>query len=354
LWGQAKARQQQLQSSGEQALVVWDASVLEKPESVAAEGLCPVRSQKAARLKRIKSGFYNPPAGPPVFVPGLHWVCLLLMGTNGPPLVAAMRWFSTRGNPSGSLPASDARKVQWDLLVQCARAFGPGVLHLFDRGFAGTPWLSALRETNTRFVLRWPKRYLLLSVRDEQVKPAWQVLRGQRSWEERMVWEEAKRRLCRVGVVAAPVQHPDEPAALWLVCARRDKGHEPWYLLTNEPITSAQEAWKVVFAYARRWQIEMAFRFGKSELAMESPRLWSWERRVKLLLMVTLAYAFLLSLLENSAAWVRLWLLRHFCHRTGKRSRDVSAPLYRLRSAISRLWQAHPEALLPILAQTSG
>ena len=110
-------------------------------------------------------------------------------------------------------------------------------------------------------------------------------------------------------------------------------------------------------AYARRWQIEMAFRLGKSELAMESPRLWSWERRVKLLLlllMVTLAYAFLLSLLENSAAWVRLWLLRHFCHRTGKRSRDVSAPLYRLRWAISRLWQARSEALLPILAQSSG
>jgi hypothetical protein len=141
---------------------------------------------------------------------------------------------------------------------------------------------------------------------------------------------------------------------LWLVCARQDKGHEPWYLLTGEPITSVEEAWKVVLAYARRWQIEMAFRLGKSELAMESPRLWSWERRVKLLLMVTLAYAFLLSLLEESATWLRLWLLRHFCHRTGKRNRDASAPLYRLRWAISRLWQAHPEPALPILEQSSG
>jgi hypothetical protein len=69
LWRQAKARQQQLQSSGEQALVAWDASVLEKPESVAAEGLCPVRSQKAARLKRIKSGFYTPPPDRPSSCP---------------------------------------------------------------------------------------------------------------------------------------------------------------------------------------------------------------------------------------------------------------------------------------------
>ena len=30
---------------------------------------------------------------------------------------------------------------------------------------------------------------------------------------------------------------------------------------------------------------------------MESPRLWFWEKRLKLLLMVSLVYAFLLSLL---------------------------------------------------------
>lgn len=37
--------------------------------------------------------------------------------------------------------------------------------------------------------------------------------------------------------------------------------------------------------------------------------------------------------------------LRHFCHRTIKRHQDVLIPLYRLRSALSRLWQTisiHP------------
>ena len=68
------------------------------------------------------------------------------------------------------------------------------------------------------------------------------------------------------------------------------------YLLTNEVIETEAEAWRVVLAYARRWQIEMAFRYGKSELAMESPRLWTWERRLKLLLLVTLAYAFGLTM----------------------------------------------------------
>ncbi len=87
--------------------------------------------------------------------------------------------------------------------------------------------------------------------------------------------------------------------------------------------------------------MEWTWRYSKSELAMESPRLWTWERREKMLLMVTLVYAFLLSLLETSLEELRAWLLRYWCHRTGKRSREASAPLYRLRSALSRLWQAY-------------
>jgi hypothetical protein len=92
----------------------------------------------------------------------------------------------------------------------------------------------------------------------------------------------------------------------------------------------------------RRWQVAMTYRFAKTELAMQSPRLWHWHTRLKLLLMVSLVYAFLLSLLAPHLADLRQWLLCHFCHRTGKRYREASIPLYRLRSALSRLWLAHP------------
>ena len=77
---------------------------------------------------------------------------------------------------------------------------------------------------------------------------------------------------------------------------------------------------------------------------MESPRLWSWERRQKLLLLATLAYAFLLSLLRADHVPLRTWLLRYCCHRTGKRNQETLAPLYRLRSALSRLWLAYAPA----------
>ncbi len=126
--------------------------------------------------------------------------------------------------------------------------------------------------------------------------------------------------------------------------ARRGQGQEPWYLLTSEPVETAADAWRVVYAYVRRWEIEVSWRYGKSELALESPRLWSWDRRQKLLLLATLAYAFLLSLLRADQASVRTWLLRYWCHRTGKRSQEALAPLYRLRSALSRLWLAYAPA----------
>lgn len=109
----------------------------------------------------------------------------------------------------------------------------------------------------------------------------------------------------------------------------------------------------MVFAYARRWQIEMAFRFGKSELALQSPRLWFSHTRRKLLQMASLAHAFLLSLLRPEAKRLRDKLLERFCHRTGKRSRETPAPLYRLRAALAYLWNRFFTPVLPIL-QNSG
>ena len=59
-------------------------------------------------------------------------------------------------------------------------------------------------------------------------------------------------------------------------------------------------------------------------------------------LMATLCYAFLLTLLEPCYDPLRLWLLRFYCHRTGWHCRQAKAPLSRLRSALSRLWQQYP------------
>jgi hypothetical protein len=70
LWQQAASRLQQFHQAGQEALLIWDERVLEKPESLAAEGLGAVRSSKAARFTRNRPGCCNPPGGRPIFVPG--------------------------------------------------------------------------------------------------------------------------------------------------------------------------------------------------------------------------------------------------------------------------------------------
>jgi hypothetical protein len=200
------------------------------------------------------------------------------------------------------------------------------------------------------FVLRWKKGQKLVDNRGESRK-AWEITRGKRSQSYRYPRDRSSGQTRKVGLVVVPVNHPSHAQPLWLVVARPGKGLEPWYLLTSETIRTSEDGWKVVLAYGRRWQIETAWRYSKSELAMESPRLWTWERREKLLLMATLVYAFLLSLLDPELSELRALVLRLWCHRTGKRSQDTPAPLYRLRSALSRLWQAYlPSPLTPSLS----
>jgi hypothetical protein len=335
LWQQADARVQALRTTGEEPLLIWDGSVLEKPETIQNDDLCAVRSSKARRLKRIRPGFFNPPGGRPICVPGLNWLGLLILGHSGIPTVAAMHWWTKRGEQ-----VSDQQTELRSLLTQSVKAWGRTVLHIWDREFASAAWVCQMLDTNSRFVLRWKKRNKLLDSWGEARK-AWEITRGKRSWEYRYLRDSHTGERHKVGVVASCVTHPAHPQPLWLVVARPGRHLEPWYLLTSEPIRTVEDAWAIMLAYGRRWQIECAWRYSKSELAMESPRVWTWERREKLLLMVTLVYAFLLSLLTSDWEELRDWLLRGWCHRTGKRSREVAAPLYRLRSALSRLWQAY-------------
>ncbi len=335
LWQQGAQRVEEIWGQGERPLVIWDESVLEKPESLQAEGLCAVRSSKAVRLKRIKPGFFNPPGGRPIFVPGFHWLKILVIGRTGAPTLAHMRWWTTRGKEQ-----SKKRDEEKLVLSYIDRIWGKEVLHVWDRGFAGNPWLTQAFLQGARFVLRWPKNYMLVDENGQLRKPG-EISKGKRSWEHRYLWDARRRCKRKTGIIAFPVSDPTHNQPLWLVIVRR-KGQSPWYLLTNEPAYSPQLAWQIALTYARRWQVEMAIRYNKSELAFESPRLLKWQHRHKLLLITALAYAFLLSLLTPVLASLRSWLLRTFCHRTGKRSRETLAPLYRLRIALSFLWLTHP------------
>ena len=342
LWQRASQQLEEWTQAGEEGLAIWDESVWEKPESQQLEGLCGVRSSKAKRLTHYKPGYYSPPPKP-IFVPGLQWIGLLLVGRSehqGPPLLAAMRWWSSRG-----VYASFKRDEEAKLLLTCAAQWGRRGVHIFDQGFAGGLWLGLLVALGWRFVLRWRKDYQLLDAQGNKRK-AWHIARGKRGSRARLIWDSRHSRWGQASVLVLPVCHPDHPDVALSLVVCRSAGRLPWYLLPNEAVTTEEEAWQVVFAYVRRWHIEPTWRSDKSALAFQSPRLWHWAQREKVLLMATLAYAFLLSLLSPCYDLLRLWLLRCYCHRTGWHLREVKTPLYRLRSALSRLWQQHPNFAL--------
>ncbi len=323
------------------ALVAFDQSVLEKPESQAALGLCPVRSSKARRLARPRPDFGAGPPRSPVTVPGLHWLAATVMGWSGPALLAVCRWWS----PSLSSPSPQRqRESEVQLLREVVARWGRRVLFVWDRGFAGRPFLEVALAEGARFVVRWPKRNYLRSPGDLPTN-AWRLTAGKRAWGEARLWDARRRCWLVVRFLAVPVRLPDNPTPLWLVVSRGRAGTEPWRLLTNEPVETREHAWRIVHAYGRRWQVECALRLGKSDWGMESCRQQYWERRARLLALVSLALAFLVSLVATLPDLVAL-VLRVGCHRTGRRARQGTCPLYRFHAALAWLWTLYLPAPL--------
>ena len=342
LWDKGDEAVQRLTHPQDAIYVIWDESVVEKPESLKADRLGPVRSSKARRLLRIKPGYYTPPRGP-AFVPGWNWLQVLVTGPRGPATLAHRRWWTTRGQA-----ASDKRTEEDQVLQHVARRWGRQVVHVWDQGFAGAPWVSQALQQPVRFILRWKKNYKL-ETSTGQLRKAWECTRGKRSLDHRLIYDARRRCERKTGVLYLPVRVPELPVWLWLVVARPGQGRTPWYLLTNEPIPDVAAAWQIVFAYSRRWQVEMSIRYSKSELALESPRLRTWAALTKLWAILALVQAFLVSLLDDRLAPLRTWLLQQWCARTGQRNRTTPSPLYRLRLALSALWFAYRPSSLPRL-----
>jgi hypothetical protein len=391
------------------ALCILDGSVIEKPESATADGLRPVRSSKARRLGRprpkLGPGYYGGPPGHPVVVPGWQWLAAVVApwtdpgarrpltlgawhtyqhpapvassgaaGTGAalPPMAdatlpSASAEGGTEVRPSAPVPVQRDREAQATVLAPLVAAWGSArLLHVWDRGLSGAPWLDHALDRDWHFVVRWKKGNRLRSAtapsvgnpsvsttaRDRDGIAAWKLTRGRRAWDTRVLPNPRNpTQPLRVAVLAQPVclMHRDTP--LWLVVARLGKGSgrragslEPLRLVTTEPVESAAQCWRIVAAYLARWEVEQVLRFGKSELGIESVRVRAGEPRRKLFALVSLAYAFLVLLVGDGGAPILTPLLR-WAHRTGRQARQTWRPLYRVRAALANLWSAHPPAL---------
>lgn len=319
----------QLKAQGKRALMLWDDSRIEKHESWVAEGLCSVWSSKAKRITQIRPGYYTPPEGR-ICVPGYKWTGVFLSHLGGVPSVCHMQWWTTRGKYK-----EDPDNIIWRLLKRLKTQLVDPVLHVMDRGYANEKMLRYLFHFKQDFVIRWKKNHLLTHI-EKGTKKTHLIARSFKAKASRIVRDKVRKKDKHVSISWAPVTHTEFPDnQLYLIIVRDKHNYNgPMYIVTSLPIETVGQAWEIMFTYMHRWEAEQGFRFLKSELGLESPRLWFWNNRMKFMAIVTLVYDFLLRLVANWKSWVQPFL-RNWCHRTGERYRNTSIPLYRLRRAIS-------------------
>ena len=360
------------------ALLIVDGSVAEKPESTQGEGLAPVLSAKARRLRRprpqLGKGYYPGPPGKPTVVPGWTFLSALVTGwadrTSKRPVAVAGVWGYhkvAREHPdhaalASPIPTADEPTALRGFLAPILDQLG--VAHLLlvaDRAFGNQPWISQFVAWQVPFVVRVKKGNHL---RPEDAPSVDDPLASahQCQAEGRPAWQLTQKLLFRQRRTFANPRNPPQPLPvafgarpvrlvgldepLWLVWVtigrggRRRREGEPWRLLTNLPLATFADVWRVVEAYAARWQIEQLIRFHKAGLGIESVRLKAWQPRQKLIALATLAYAVLVFLLGDLTSPLLRQLVR-VIPRRGSQANEAGRPLYRLQQALAKLWKRH-------------
>lgn len=240
-----------------------------------------------------------------------------------------MAWWTTTGKHK-----EDPDNITWRLLCKIAQQIIHPVLHVFDRGYANEKMIRYRLHFEQDFLIRWHKNVYLL-YQQERLRID-KISRKTKPRFCRTIYDKERKKTRRISIGWTQVAHPEHAhKSLTLIVVRNIKhAGGPMYLLCSVDIHNAATAWEMVATYAHRWEAEQGFRFLKAEMAIESPRLWFWDNRLKLMAIVTLVYDFLLQTMHQESHWV-MALFRQWCHRTGKRYRNASVPLYRLRLAIS-------------------
>ena len=275
--------------------------------------------------------------------------------------LAAMGWWTNRGPLR-----SDKRTEETKLLRQCAQQWGEKVIQVWDQGFASAPWLGCALEQPARFILRWPSRRKLVDEKGH--RNAWRITQGKRSQDQGEIWDARRGCWRKTGIVVVPVTHLQYDQPLWLVVSRPGKGRQPWYLLTNEPVSSMpvssmEEAWPASGGSLLTPAVGPPE--AEDDLSLLQDRASPGKSQAMVLGATAQATVpgnpgrclpvILVKISRPPTAGPQLveGLLRNWCHRTGKRYRQFAIPLYRLRSALSRLWLTYrPSIAFP--SQNSG
>lgn len=310
----------------EPVLFLWDDSVWEKPSTEKSDELCSVISSKAQYLKKYREKFKHMARGI-VRVPGLNWSMVCVATSTQVRLLYSDFW-TTRG-----AKAVKRRQMHHMILGKVMSLVGRKGIHVFDRGYSGWPWLSELLEAKVNFIIRWNTNHLLS---DEKGKRRLDYIMGKKELGTVELWDAVRKKSVKAKIRAKKVYHPEDPnTPLWLVsCKRQVKGQKAWYLLTNQPVETYEQAWQVVRHYARRWSIETQFKTMKSTLQIQSIQLKE-KQACKFRAIIALLLNVCLKWISQGQAEE---LIKQYNPRRGKAAKEVKVSMYQLKGALQVIW----------------
>ncbi len=141
----------------------------------------------------------------------------------------------------------------------------------------------------------WQERYL-----DATFKHLKPLARVEADLEVRLGGQKrAKKQRVSVtlSAVALRVYHPTRTQAVWLVKVAIDNAvGDPWYLLTDWPVTDATSITRIFAFYCRRWAIEDTFKFVKTCFGLEKVQVLTLEAVRTLVAFAWVAAGFLFHL----------------------------------------------------------
>lgn len=209
-------------------------------------------------------------------------------------------------------------------------ADGAAITAIFDSGFDDVAVWGAVWEQDWRLVCRLYHRDRLVQAPDgtacqlQSLAPALRPLA--RVEAEMVVRKEGQPRPKLQPVTATVASTPllvrwrpglrtrdeggEHTQRCWLVEVRLEKtALDPWWLLTDHPVETAEQALRVFRMYCQRWAIEDAFKVGKTCLGWEDVQVLEYEA-VRLLVALGWVAAGFLYDLGVTLEWGEVRLLR--------------------------------------------
>lgn len=238
-------------------------------------------------------------------------------------LKATARFSATKRLPLLSLIFSHTsrsfvsmNKTVIDFVTQLADLLQGRGIWLFDRGFDHRILIEAFLKPGIRFSIRinacrniWPQPFHEAGFQKKD-KILLEKLLTTVACPFSMTLPIYKKKI-KIGFGFCPIQIPGIDFPLWVIYTSGT--HDPLILLTNEPVTSREEAKRLIRMYASRWGVEESFRDFNEEFDVQHIMVRTL-RRINLLFELALwAYSFAATFFDKGKR-----LLKKLIHLGGR------------------------------------